>query len=306
MKIIVVFLLTGYFMVRGAAPARSQTAEPYHNGDVTLNGLRFHYLEWENKNAPAMLIIPGHGGGGGCVESWAPFASNMRDQYHIYAMEQRGQCDTEWAKEYTWQRVVEDIDAFVDSFHLAPVTIIGGSSGAVWGYIYAAQHSDKVARLVAVEGGGNLPKSRAEAQERAATHAPPLTFASPEEALSYAKTHWHADTSVDATRVWILHGIRKLDDGRWGWRQDPASVAATYQYIFIPTFEEFDAALHDIKCPVLTVRGSESEFSRDRAAAIARAIPNGRWAEVPSAGHTVQEANPAGFLQAVRSFLGVK
>lgn len=55
----------------------------------------------------------------------------MRDRYHVYAMEQRGQCDSEWTKEYTWQKVVQDIDAFIDALHLAPVTIVVHSSGAV-------------------------------------------------------------------------------------------------------------------------------------------------------------------------------
>ncbi len=290
-----------------AQTAREHTAAAeFREADVTLNGLRFHYLEWGNQNAPALLLIPGTGGGGGCAEYWIPLASAMRDRYHTYAMEQRGQCDSEAAKEYTWQRVVEDIDGFVDKFHLAPVTLVGHSSGAVWGYLYAAQHPDKVSRLVAVDGGGafNWPKTRAEAQQRAPLASRHVTFSSPEEAVTYAKTRWRTDPSVDAVvREWVLHGIRKLDDGRWGWRQDPAAVAATDQYIFLPTEDELNGALPRIKCPTLIVRGSEGAVSRELANHVAHAIANGSWAEVANSGHVVPLANPSGFLALVRQFL---
>ena len=288
-----------------ASTASSPEAQ-YQEATVTLHGLRFHYLEWPNQTAPAMLLIPGTGGGGGCAQYWIPFASAMRDRYHIYAMEQRGQCDSEWAKEYTWQRVVEDIDAFVDKLHLAPVTIVGHSSGAVWGYLYAAQHPDKVSRLVAVDGGGafNWPKTRAEAQQRAPLASRHVTFSSPEEAVTYAKTRWRTDPSVDpVVREWVLHGIRKLDDGRWGWRQDPAAEAATDQYIFLPTEDELNGAFPRIKCPTLIVRGSEGAVSRELANQVAHAIANGSWAEVANSGHVVPLANPSGFLAVVRQFL---
>lgn len=290
-----------------AQTAQEHTAAAeFREADVTLNGLRFHYLEWGNQNAPALLLIPGTGGGGGCAEYWKPLASSMRDRYHIYAMEQRGQCDSEWAKEYTWQRVVEDIDGFVDKFHLAPVTLVGHSSGAVWSYLYAAQHPENVARLVAVDGGGafNWPKTRAEAKQRAPLATRHVTFSSPEEAVTYAKTRWRTDPSVDAVaREWVLHGIRKLDDGRWGWRQDPAAVAATDQYIFLPIEDELNGAFPRIKCPTLIVRGSEGAVSRELASQVAHAIANGSWAEVANSGHVVPLANPSGLLAVVEKFL---
>lgn len=127
------------------------------------------------------------------------------------------------------------------------------------------------------------------------------------DSVNYAKTRWHTDPSLDAdVREWILHGIRKLDDGRWGWRQDPASMAATIQYVFMPTGDELNAALPHIKCPTLTVRGAEGGLSRELAAERSRTIPNGKWVEIPNTTHAVQETNLAGFLAAVRDFLEPK
>lgn len=75
------------------------------------------------------LLLPGTGGGGS-ARYWASFASSMCADYHIFAMEQRGRAESQWATEYSWELVLKDIDAFIDAFGLAPVTLVGHSSGA--------------------------------------------------------------------------------------------------------------------------------------------------------------------------------
>ena len=59
-----------------------------------------------------------------------------------------------------------------------------------------------------------------------------------------------------------------------------------------------------ITCPVLVVRGAESDaFSDTQAARFAAALPDGRWAKVENAGHTVQGDNPRGLAQVLTHFL---
>jgi pimeloyl-ACP methyl ester carboxylesterase len=59
-----------------------------------------------------------------------------------------------------------------------------------------------------------------------------------------------------------------------------------------------------ITCPVLVIRGAESDaFSDAQAAGFAATLPDGRWAKVENAGHTVQGDNPRGLVQVLAHFL---
>jgi esterase len=59
-----------------------------------------------------------------------------------------------------------------------------------------------------------------------------------------------------------------------------------------------------ISCPVLLVRGGESDFLEpDAAQRFVDALPNGRLVTVPNTGHNVHSGNTPGFLEAVGPFV---
>jgi pimeloyl-ACP methyl ester carboxylesterase len=62
-------------------------------------------------------------------------------------------------------------------------------------------------------------------------------------------------------------------------------------------------ALARITCPTLVVRGGDSEiFSEADAAKFTRALPQGSFARVPRARHSVQTDNPRGLAEAIMGF----
>jgi pimeloyl-ACP methyl ester carboxylesterase len=64
-----------------------------------------------------------------------------------------------------------------------------------------------------------------------------------------------------------------------------------------------DARAFDL--PVLLVRGADSNIlDADAAERFAAALPQGRLATVPKAGHNVHGQNTLGFLEALTGFLG--
>jgi pimeloyl-ACP methyl ester carboxylesterase len=59
-----------------------------------------------------------------------------------------------------------------------------------------------------------------------------------------------------------------------------------------------------ISCPVLLVRGGESDvLLADAAERFVRALPNGRLVTVPHVGHNVHGGNTSGFLEVIGPFL---
>ena len=58
-------------------------------------GLRLHYLDWGNPEAPPLLLV--HGNRDHC-HNWDWVAQELRDEYHILAPDFRGHGDSEHIK----------------------------------------------------------------------------------------------------------------------------------------------------------------------------------------------------------------
>ena len=90
----------------------------------------------------------------------------------------------------------------------------------------------------------------------------------------------------------------------WAWRLDPALFART-----TPPADESErlwAGLAALGCPVLEVRGADSHFvSDDILARMRSANPRLTSVDVANAAHIVPVDNPAGFVDALSSFLGL-
>ena len=105
----------------------------------------------------------------------------------------------------------------------------------------------------------------------------------------------------------LLHNLRQLPNGRWTWKYDQRPLLRTRP----ENGENRDDGMSTtwplterVDCPVLVVRGGSSDIlSRHGAADLAGRFRDGRWAEVPDAGHSVQGDNPAAFVSALQSFL---
>ena len=67
--------------------------------------------------------------------------------------------------------------------------------------------------------------------------------------------------------------------------------------------ERFWAEVAKIRCPVLIVRGAESDILAPEVAARFGGIVKAEVRTVPGAGHSVMGDNPSGFLAAVEPFL---
>ncbi len=92
-----------------------------------LGGLRFHYREWPNSGAQALVLLHGFTGH---ARSWDSFAGAMQPKYHVYALDQRGHGDSEWAPDGDY-----GLDAFAGDVievarHLGNPVLVGASEGA--------------------------------------------------------------------------------------------------------------------------------------------------------------------------------
>jgi pimeloyl-ACP methyl ester carboxylesterase len=276
------------------------TAADVQDRTISLNGLRFHYLDWGNAGAQPLVAVHGFTSH---AHSWDNFARAMRDKYHVVALDQRGHGLTEWAADYHALRRVEDLAAFIDALQLRDVVLVGLSMGGRCVYQYTARNPSNVSKLVIVDiapegaaAGTARINQGVQAQD---------VFDSPEEAFQVARQA-NPRPSDEDLRARTEHGLMQRDDGKWTFRYD-AALRRTPGARRMATPEEIEAdwqSLGNIKCPTLLVRGESSDvLSPELAQRMVSSIPGCTFAEVPDSGHSVPLDNPRGFLEAVRGFL---
>src|SRR4051812_13559398 len=80
----------------------TQGAEPADR-NVTVNGLRIHYLEWDTPGQPPLILLHGIARVAHAFDHLAPhFAAN----YRVIAVDMRGHGDSEWDAQGSY--IVED------------------------------------------------------------------------------------------------------------------------------------------------------------------------------------------------------
>jgi pimeloyl-ACP methyl ester carboxylesterase len=184
---------------------------------VSVNKLRLHYLDWGPVGKPPLVCLHGHGGQ---AHIWDEFAQAMLPYYHVYALDQRGHGESEWASDgYERDLFVEDLATFVDALALLRVTLVGLSMGGWNAMLYAPNHQDRVERIILVDIGPE--PSQASRQMMSGRPPMPLQFGSFEEAIAWTRQGdpWATETRL---RRDLGDRVRQREDGKWVWKADPA------------------------------------------------------------------------------------
>src|SRR3954447_11649209 len=137
-------------------------------------GLRLHYADWGNANAPPLLLV--HGGRDHC-RSWDVIARALQPHFRVLAPDLRGHGDSDWTKggSYALTEYVYDLSRLVRHIAARQVAIIGHSMGGMVGLIYAGTFLEQVSALVVLDGVTVLPNTKSEpADERIALYVDQL------------------------------------------------------------------------------------------------------------------------------------
>jgi pimeloyl-ACP methyl ester carboxylesterase len=265
--------------------------------EVTLNGLRFHYLEWGAVNAPPLLLLHGFTGH---ARSWDTFSAAMADRYRVFALDQRGHGDSEWADDYAGERMVEDIAAFVAALELKHFALLGLSMGGRNAFAYASTRPPELERLVIVDIGPEIATAGSN-RIRAGVQASDI-FADPEDAYR-AQRAVNPRPPDPELHHRVMNNMKQLPDGTWTFKYDK-TLRSPDRPLPRPEPATAWAGLANINVPTLLVRGVASDvLSEETAARMVREIPECTFVTVQDAGHSIPLDNPAGFIAAVRPFL---
>ena len=279
-----------------AAPPASMAAPEEH--DVRVGGLRMHYYDWGGPaDRPVVLVH----GGGLTAHTWDAVALGLRDEFRCVALDLRGHGDSDWADDYRLEAFAGDLGGFVAALGLDAPVLVGMSLGGQSSLLAAAAAPDPRG-LVLVDVGPDtvLAGSRRIVRFVSSGHE----FASVEQAVSIALA-FNPRRDREVLRETLRNNLREREDGRWTWKYD----SSMFEPLLAPGTREHNAALMwaavpHVRCPVLVLRGSESDvFSEAQAVELAGRLPNASWQEVEGAGHSIQGDNPLGTIAALAPFL---
>ena len=263
---------------------------------LTVNNLRLHYLDWGGQEAQPMVLL--HGMTGTC-HSWDFFASAMRRDYHVLALDQRGHGDSQWADSYAADDFLADLDAFLDALGLDRVILIGHSMGGRNAIMYAARYRAKVTHLVSVDIGPEIGQAGLERIRQTRAAEPPV-FGNLEAARRYIRLG-EPRYSEAVLEHQLRHSLRERPDGKLEFKCDGQFLTMS---VSRPPVEELWSYVRQLTCPTLIVRGALSDILlHDVALGMQQKVPNSRLVEIEGAGHSVPCDNPEAFEAAVRHFL---
>src|ERR1700731_4437331 len=124
----------------------------YSSRHTVLRGMRFHFTEWGDPDAPPVLLLHG---GNQSAHSWDLVSLHLSDRYHVFAPDQRGHGDSEWSRDldYSLEARAADALAFIEEQQLGAPIIIGHSMGGMVTMKMALSGPEVATGLVLVDVG---------------------------------------------------------------------------------------------------------------------------------------------------------
>jgi pimeloyl-ACP methyl ester carboxylesterase len=265
----------------------------YVSRNAVVRSLRFHFTEWGEPGAPEVLLLHGGNQSG---HSWDLVSLHLSDRYHVFALDQRGHGDSEWARDQdsSLDAKAADALAFIDDQKLESPVIMGHSMGGIVTLHLAIERPDLARALVIVDVGPELSPEGVQVIANFVTRN--VEFDDLEEFLDNVVKYDRFRTREHISRT-VKYNMLRRADGKYVSKVDHRRVPV----------DTLELKLDDVRAlpsPVLIVRGGESAiFEPEAAQRFADALPKGELVTVPNTGHNVHSGNTPGFLEAIGPFL---
>jgi pimeloyl-ACP methyl ester carboxylesterase len=247
-----------------------------HNQEVSIDGIRMHYLvTGPNHGKPVVLVH----GLGGRAEDWRDLAPTLAHAgYRVYMPDLPGfgRSQRPASFSYSVQDQAHIVIAFIDALHLNRVDLGGWSMGGWIAQLVAVESPDRVRRLMLFDSAGLYFEPVWDTRLFTSSNATQLA-------------EFYALLMPDPPKVpgFVANDIlRVIHEESWVVQRAMASML-TGQYTT-------DALLPTLKMPVLILWGAEDRITPvDQGQAMVKLIPHAELDVIPGCGHLapVQCAN---------------
>ena len=276
------------------------TAQPIRDIFVEANGIRHHLIARGAPGSPVVMMVHGLAGQ---AHTFDAIANKLSAKFHVYCLDVRGRGESAWgpANEYGVDTYVADLEAVRDALGLQRFSLVGTSMGGMITMHYAPRYPDRVDRAVLNDIGPEIDPSGLQRILSYVGGAPEM-FADMKAVIRYYKEHYAPMVEHlpdDQVAEFARYNVRKSDSGVYVWKMDPAVRAGGAAQ---PSMDPWEA-LKAMKCPVMILRGGNSDVLSDGIAQrMLEALPGTKLVEVPGVGHAPVLTEPVA-VKALEEFL---
>jgi pimeloyl-ACP methyl ester carboxylesterase len=269
---------------------------------VTANGIRLHYLDYNESAKPGLMCIHGLTGN---AHNFDPLAPHLTEGYHVMSLDIRGRGESGWGPPtyYVPLTYVSDLAAMLDACRIRRVTLIGTSMGGIISMMFAGGYPERVERLILNDIGPEIdPVGLARINDYVANVQ--SDFKDMADVAAYHRQIYPPMAAIPEAQLieLVKWSVKPTGNGRLTWKMDPAirrpprvTSAARQMDLWVPYAR--------IAAPVLIVRGAESDIlARATAARMCNVLRNAKLVEVPGVGHAPSLVE-AEALSAIKEFL---
>ncbi len=255
-----------------------------------LAGVHLHAIRRGDPTAPALVLL--HGGGAN-AHWWDHIAPVLAQRFHVVALDFRGHGDSDHPDGVEAGAFQRDLEALVSHLGGREVVLVGHSMGGHVALDHAAD-TGGVRALVAIEVSRGA--SRRERRRTRLALLARRTYATRDDAVRRFRFLPASPRASEEMRARIAsHSVREEADGRYGFKFDA-------RWFGVPPRPPTDLAR--VRCPVLVVRGAESDLlTAEGARELTGALPDARLVEIREAGHNAHLEQPDAVLGALDAFL---
>jgi pimeloyl-ACP methyl ester carboxylesterase len=276
------------------------------SGYTLIDGRQVHYLEWGYAGLPAVLCLHG---GGQTAYMFEDLGAALAGRYHVLAIDlpHHGDSDPLHALDEHGPRAYSaTLPPVLEAFGLETPVLVGASMGGMTSIFLADSHPELVRAIVLIDVGHQLEEEGVEKIiEFLSAHE---SFGSLEEAADAVAEYLpFRQKPPDPQR--LTRNMRQRPDGRWEWKHGiHRRVQGRGGLARLRNWREVIAGVEDaargLRCPVLVLRGSESDVLSDEGAeAVTALIPDARLEVIERAGHLAAGDNPRSTVSLISRFL---
>ncbi len=262
---------------------------------VNVLGVRLHVRDTGPKTAPAVILLHGFGSS---LQTWDDWARGLEADHRVirFDLPGFGLTGPDPSGDYSDARSLAVLLGLMDRLGIARATLVGNSMGGRIAWEFAADHPDRMTKLVLVSPDGFAsPGLEYGVAPKAGLTMQLLPYVMPTFLLratlapAYANRATMTDALVARYRDMMLApGVRR------------AILARMPQTILVPP----EPMLRRIMCPTLLLWGEkDAMIPIGNAKDYLAALPHARLVRLPGVGHLPQEEQPSSSLVAVRQFL---
>jgi pimeloyl-ACP methyl ester carboxylesterase len=292
-----------------------------------VDGRQVHYLEWGHVTAPTVFCLHG---GGQTAYMFEEIGAALADRFHVLAPDlpshgDSADLDMDAVRATELPHGAEvpadgvaigpvaialSLPPLLEHFGIGSTHLVGASLGGMAGLIMASHRPDLVRSISLIDVGPQLqPEGVRKIVDFMRAHE---SFASLEEAAAEISAYLPQRKNVRPES--LTRNLRQRADGRWVWKHgfgrrfreaEMAGTATSHPADNLPALlATVRAAAEHVRCPVLVLRGEESDVLSDEGAqAAVDLIPNARMEVVEKAGHLAAGDNPHSTIRLIDAFL---